>query len=77
MRFECVTQGQVVEVCVCVCVCVSLSLKSSSVPSILIHKCIMDGLEKSENVQPLDNLRHFTQPWLPGGRAGTSKSIYT
>ena len=46
-----------------VCVC------NSSVPSILIHKCIIDGVEKCVNVQPLNNLRHFTQLWLPKEKA--------
>lgn len=51
--------------CLCVCVCVQSththSSWFSSVPTILICQCIIDGLEKCENVQPLENLHHFLQ----------------
>lgn len=76
----CLCSRKRLHVCMRACVRVqsvyTRSSWSSSVPSILICKCIIDGPEMCENVQLLKNLRHFTQLWLPRGRTGTSQSIY-
>lgn len=76
VRFLCVHRKVLVCVCVHTEIVNSHSNRSSSVPSVLICRCIIDGLEKCENVQPLKSLHRFTQLWLPTGRTGTSHTIY-